>query len=308
MGCCVLIIGIATLIFLVGHRRKVETVDTTIAALPEKVLSKPADTSMEKIKTELSQFVTIQKRSADSLTNANQCVHYILGLADKLPKKNGTARSQLRGLAVALFISDYVMAAHKDQSLKLSAADMSLAFTNAASEVFSNDIPEDMLKLFSLDLQSYNGFQEMLPEHYERIKQNPSASNGIQQVMGTLSDFVTTFDPQSDMLLDCLRMLCMKTTAEQFYGQAYAISMEDLRDLAGSSSAATAEKVFGKSRDSETTACSLSFAQVLQWRLSHRYGIDEKTAATITWKLWSLPVNQFSKFSSADLQVPAAFQ
>lgn len=297
--------GIATVVFLVGHRRKAETVDITSAAPPGKVLSEPAATV---IKTEVSQLVTVQAHSADSLTNANQCVHYILGFADKLPEKNGTARLQLRGLAVALFINDYVMVAHKNQSLKLSATDISVAFANAASEVFSNGLPEDMRKLLTNDLQSYNGFQEMLPEHYERIKQNPSASNGIQQVMGTLADSGATFDPQSDMLLDCLRMLCMKTTAEQFYGETYAISMKDLHDLAEPSSAATAEVVFRKSRDSETTACSLSFAEALQWRLTHRYGIDKKTVATITEKLWSLPVNGFSKFSPADLQVPAAIQ
>lgn len=248
------------------------------------------------------------------LSKADNCLRFIAAIAETTPEKRQTVKAQLFGLAAALYINDYVLAA-PDIALPKTSAGISNALLNAVgglSEVTAAALEQAM----SSNLQQYSRLEESLPQHYQRIGENRKLAPAIESIGQVIQKSGSSVNPQSDLLLDCLRFAALQTEFDEFYGVDASNRLESLkRDLAKDYTRRDGQilpplnqayieeigKTVMANVQAERSASADLLNQILHWRLTERYGMPAEASGSIARLV--LATTAYGA-SPADLHVP----
>lgn len=109
----------------------------------------------------------------DPLAGAYQMAAFVDQVLVPVPRERHATRTLLKGLQVAFFLNDYVMAAKTNQQLALTTSAIVDAFTNVTQDT-SN---------IKAKLVTYADFPGTLSDHYQSISDIPRDKENIREAL-----------------------------------------------------------------------------------------------------------------------------
>jgi hypothetical protein len=251
----------------------------------------------------------------ERMSNAVRCMAFIMDLANKLPSEE---KRHFMAVAGRQFFDDCLMAKISNGYVRTTTNELRQNFHQALEQVFTNHIPGDvtealdndppegkhwqqspatmyahdrrteehpdvaLVESFQSSFDERNQMNIALDEQYRRMEQYPEMSNPIDKVNAALQDAGITDASESDLKAMCLMFSQIRTTTHLMYGAQS-----------------------GASNVSEEQIYADNLNQILRWRLTNMYGLDDGTAQTLVQSLSRIPVRSFSH---TGLQPPAVIQ
>ena len=210
----------------------------------------------------------------DPLAGAYQTAAFVDQVLVSVPVERHATRTLLKGLQVAFFLNDYVMAAKTNQRLALTTSAIVDAFTNVTQDT-SN---------IKAKLATYADFPGTLSDHYQSISEIPRDKDNIKAIKAALTENGVTIDTEGDLLMDCIR---------------YAYHNDFFHEMYGTSPKQT---IPATPYPTELNALIKASDTVYKHRFETRFGLSQEAVANLLNRLKKLPVYDVSP---SGFEIPA---
>lgn len=210
----------------------------------------------------------------DPLASAYEMADFISQMLTSVPNERHATRTLLKGLQIAFFLNDYVMAAKTNKNLELSTTSIVDAFTN---------VTQDTAEL-KAKLVTYADFPGTLSNHYESIERIPRDKDNVAFIKSALTANGVRIDTESDLLMDCLR---------------YAYHNNFINEMYGSDPKGT---VGATSFTAELSSLVAASDAVYKHRFEKRFNLKPETVALLLNRFKQLPIHDVSP---AGFEIPA---
>ena len=207
------------------------------------------------------------------LAGAYEMAAFINRIYDSIPEDKISIRNRLKGLQAIFFISDYVMIAKTNNNLMLSQSAIADAFTNASSD--ASAVRDRLLTWATRPTGT-------LTDHYRSISEVPGEKDNIKAIRAALVENGVVIDPESDLLMDCIRYAADSTSIQEMYGQNPKETIATPDPVALNLLISTGDEVF-------------------QHRFEQKYGLDQRIVANIMGRIKEVRIY---RLSPADVQIP----
>ncbi|HZQ46121.1 MAG TPA: hypothetical protein VFC07_03850, partial [Verrucomicrobiae bacterium] len=205
----------------------------------------------------------------ERMSNAVRCLAFISNLAEKMPNERSTAKRAVMTYAGIIFFNDCLMSQISNGHVNSTTNYMRESYSNAVSQVFTNGAPIEINDAFSLSFDDRNNWQVTLDDQYKMIKKIPGMTESMKKLDAAFQDAGVTDAGQSDLKLLILSLCQTRTTAFEIYGPKSDAAIPD-----------------------EYRAFSDSFDQIMAWRMTNMFGLDDASAQAIVKAVERLPVSK----------------
>jgi hypothetical protein len=267
----VIIFGIALLILWPASKHGGENSKKAVQTLE----SSATETSLILAFKEGQQTSATAMATGNSFTSAQEMATFIDQVIDSVPLERSATRDHLMGIQAVFFISDYVMAAKTNSTLTLSETKVVAAFTNAAH---GTSFVTDRLRLWAVR-------RGTLADHYQNISEIPSDKKTIDAIKAALIANRFAVDPESDLLMDCIRYVVHNTGIHEVYG-SHPSRMETATPF-----------------PAELNSLDNTGETVFRHRFTERFGMDPGTATNLMRQIGDL---RLYDLSPADVEIPVS--
>ena len=278
-GLVVILLGMLACLFVVRqHSNSGST--AVISTSVNQVKPAPQTGSMNSMHVRSGrQVVTFLEVDSALMAGSVDCSLFIDNVRRQLPPERETTKHLLGGLQAALFVNDYIMAARSSNSgaVSIRADAIERAFATMTTDT----------AFLRNNLATYSSFPESLSEHYLRVSANPAAKGYIEQIQQTLRDNDVAVDPNKDLLLDCLRLVCLNTEITQMYGPKKNPTDDSV------------------SNPQEAAASVRAINEIFAYRFVKHHHLSEAVAQRV---LQGLASRSIEGLSPADLEAPVVLR
>jgi len=244
---------------------------------PHEIVQEPATADQNSSPTiavrEATQPAVAKNVMGDPLGTAYETAAFIDEVLNKLPPERVATRDHLKGIQVLFFVSDYVMAAKTNNSLALSESAIAAAFTNVVQDT----------SLLADRLRTWAVRPGTLTDHYRRISEIPGEAKSISAIKAALIENGVAFDPESDLLMDCIRYAVHNTSVHEMYGP----NPSDISEATPF--------------PAELNALEDAGDKVFRHRFAKKFGMDPRTITSLMNRIKDLRVYELSP---ADVEIP----